>query len=181
MVLPTPSVLVPWGCPQIRACLQRRRDASLGEGSPASWPSNPAGGREGSSGGAQGLAGGWIGGGCAHRCGVDEGEDEGEEQQQGQPQHDAAAVPPPEAVAQAAQRSLQPQERPLRPPATTPSWGHPLPPPCTLFFGGWGLNPGPYRGGCRAGYMLGSSRPFPAGRSSASLAFSSSRLSSSLP
>jgi len=88
----------------------------------------------------------------AHRCGVDEGEEQDEEQQPRQHQRDAAPVLPPDAVAQAAQRGLHPQEGPLGTPAGTPSSGPgpPLYPPApqgdaslapglTRAAGAWGL------------------------------------------
>lgn len=75
------------------------------------------GGRKGSSEQALQLVRVEIGGSGrapqTHRGGVDEGEEQGEEQQQCQPQADPAAVLPPDAVAQAAQGCLQPEEGPL--------------------------------------------------------------------
>lgn len=104
--------------------------------------------------------------------------EEHQEQQEGrQPQADPEQVAPADPVAHQPQRGAQPQERGLGAPAGDTELSHcrvpSLPaPPAPL---------GAHLGLGSVGCLLGSSRPFPTGRSSASCAVSSSRLSCSFP
>lgn len=139
----------------------------------------PCGGTEGAQGWELGqFSGAGMGTGCLlGRANREEGMEPQEQHEGCQPQADPDQGAPADPMAHEAHRGPQPQERGLGASAGDTELSHcrvpsPMAPP---------RPPGAHLGSGSVGCLLGSSRPFPTGRSSASRAVSSSRLSSSFP